>query len=111
MAYGVFRKYPPLYKSPRRRIYTMPRSATPFTLPDPSGVNARGQRKHFYFSDYDGAFMKIFALSGDFIRLDNSTSASGGFLLSSSAGATLHIVAMNDTTWKVQSRQGTWAVT
>lgn len=111
MAYGVFRRYPPYYKSPRRRIYTMPRSATRFVLNDPSVVSALGKRRHYYFADYDGNAMKIEALPGDFIKLDGNTSGSGGFLLSSSDGATCHLIAVNDTTWKVQTYTGTWGVT
>jgi hypothetical protein len=110
MAYGVFRRHPAYYRKPRPRIYTMPRSATPFILPDPSIVDANGNRKHFYFFDHDNALMRIRTkAAGDFIKLGGNTSASGGYIQSTSNGATAHVVALNDTTWGVEYT-GTWNV-
>lgn len=111
MAYGVFRKYPPYYKSPRRRIHTVQRSPTLIILPDPSVLDTGGRRKHFYFQDYDNVKLTVRAKqSGHFIKLDASTSSSGGQIASSTNGATLHLIAVNNTTWKAQSYTGTWAV-
>lgn len=112
MAYGVYRRNPVYHKSPRRRIYTMPRSATVIILPDPSVLDVVGRRKHFYFQDYDNSKMVLRTKqAGHFIKLDASTSSSGGQITSSTNGGTVHLIAVNDTTWKAQSYTGTWGVT
>lgn len=110
MAYGRYRRYPPYYKSPRRRIHTQRRGATAFILPDPSVLEG-GKRKHFYFDDYDGVTIRIQALAGDFIKFGTTTSISGGWVTSTANGASCHVVAVNDTTWKVIGYTLTWSVT
>ena len=89
----------------------MPRSATVFILPDPSVVDVLGNRKHFYFFDYDDVKIKIRAKeAGDYIKLGGSLSSSGGYIQSTTNGVGVHLIAMNNTTWGAVSHNGSWTV-
>lgn len=91
-------------------VSTLAFASTQFILSDPAELDAFGRRKHYYFHDLADATIKIKALSGDFIKLDDLTSGSGGYIISLSNGASVHLAAANDTTWVGLSYTLDWRV-
>lgn len=51
---------------------------------------------------------RVSASSGDVIRAGTVTSTAGGYIESGSAGATVDLVALDDTTWQAIAISGTW---
>lgn len=85
-------------------------SSIQFVLNDPSIIDDEGRRRHYYFHDLANDTIKIKALTGDFIKLDDLTSGSGGYIISLEDGASCHLAAVNDTTWVAVSYTRTWDV-
>jgi hypothetical protein len=76
-----------------------------FALPAAaSGLRYRGVQQG------SGA-MTFTAGSGDVIQVGASTSSAAGTTVSGSVGATIELVALDDTTWLATSSSGTWTVT
>jgi hypothetical protein len=112
VAYGVFRPYPPYYRSPRPRIYSMPRSPSIFELPDPATLcNGKRLKYGFYVLNAGGIIVR--ATSGAEIQIGPLLSSVDGTAESSVVGDYLELQALNDTLWGAIAEvpSGNWSVT
>lgn len=65
---------------------------------------------HFYVDNVDSDGIRVNANTGDTIRLVDTTSAAAGYVESVRTGSSLHLVAVDDTTWHCDMPVGTWGV-
>lgn len=63
---------------------------------------------HFYVDNVDSDGIRVNANTGDVIRLVDTTSAAAGYVESVRTGSSLHLVAVDDTTWHCDAPVGTW---
>lgn len=80
-------------------------SLTTITLP----TAVAGLQYGFCVLDSDG--LKVQAAAGDTIRIGTSVSAAAGFCQATALGATVFLVAMDDTQWVAMYSVGSWTVT
>ena len=112
MAYGVFRYYPPYYRSPRPRIYSMPASPVTFQLPAAATL-CEGKRLKFGFYVLSTVGIIVRATSGAKIRIGPLLSSVNGTANSSTVGNYLELQALNDSLWGTIAEvpSGSWTVT
>lgn len=63
---------------------------------------------HYYFDVVDSDGLRVNAASGDNIRLGDTTSATAGYFESVRVGSSVHLVAIDSTTWQADGITGTW---
>lgn len=66
--------------------------------------------QHYRFTNRTSFGLRITANTGCTIRMGHGTSASAGYVETVLADSTLHLVAIDDTTWEAHAVKGTWRI-